>query len=805
MVPTRVENLNSSLSMNHEWAHSIPVGRRSRGALTSLLPVPASRHAAALALGRTPDLDKAKMGLGGSLALPADVVLLLRRSRWAGPVLTVWLVIVGLTSYAQALAATPLEKLVLSPPEPSTVGRFHKAEFSVAWTRQYANPYDPEEVALSLEVTTPSGAKLNVPAFFEQPYERLLLDRSGRKAEWLYPTGQPCWRVRYTPVEVGKHLAAAVLQEPAGVHRSAPVALECVVAPGRGFVRVSKQDARFFELDDGSPFFPIGQNVAFIGESQHLDTERAREVFRKMAAQGANFARVWACAEDWALAIEAKRSAWGRSWGGKTPLVPTPQDGRDDTNRLCIGLGGAQPAQVTVSPTRPLAVKPGVTYRLSGAVMTEAGSGLTIEPATGAASARLGSDTPRQWKVFAHTFETGANQRWLGELRLRCSGGGSVWLRDLSLREAGGGPELLGEADPNRLVRGLYHQHDSQVLDQIVEAAAQHGIYLQLCLLTRDLYRPFLRDPQSPEYRAAVSDAQKFFRHAVARWGYSPQVFAWEYFNENDPNLPSELFHREVGFFLEATDPYRHLRTTSGWGPAPRHWQHPQLDMADLHWYLRPVSKPDWRDEVAAILDRAALLRSHATNKPALLGEFGLADDKWGRSPYMPRDKAGVHFRQALWASAFAGLSGTAMFWWWETLDQNDLYPHYRPLANYLAGVPFTTAAFQSLTLSTEKQARVLAWRGRDQACLWIHHPQATWWNAVAENKPVPHSPEDALTLAGLAPGNYDVEWWDTKSGQVTQRARTGSGAEGLRLAVPPYTGDVACKLVRQREAAPSR
>ena len=52
------------------------------------------------------------------------------------------------------------------------------------------------------------------------------------------------------------------------------------------------------------------------------------------------------------------------------------------------------------------------------------------------------------------------------------------------------------------------------------------------------------------------------------------------------------------------------------------------------------------------------------------MGEFGLAEDKWGRSPYMERDTEGVHFHIALWALAFSGLSGTAMFWWWEPLDQ---------------------------------------------------------------------------------------------------------------------------------------
>jgi hypothetical protein len=700
----------------------------------------------------------------------------------------------------QVTAATfgaTADKLELRPATPGPVGRYAKIEFNLEWSRQYSNPYDPDEVEVALEIKAPSGSTLLVPAFFHQPYEWLAVDRGGRKAEWFYPTGQPGWSARFAPAEVGPYSATAVVKDHAGLTRSKTIAFDSRPAPGKGFIRVSRDDPRFFEHEDGSPFFPIGQNVAFIGESQHLDTGKAATVFEKMAANGANFARVWACAEDWGMAIEARKSAWGRSWSWKPSFVPWP-DQPGLTNRLCIGLGGSKPTTVTLSPSHLLGLKPGLAYVLTGSLITEPGASLVVDLPLGPAPAALRSDSPLKWKAFSHTFTNGAGQRWLGDGRFRAVGEGRVWLRDLSLREAGGGPELLWEADPNRPSRGVYNQLDSFMLDRIVDSAGRHGVYLQLCLLTRDLYRPALGDPQSAAYQAAVTDAKKFFRYAVARWGYSTHVAAWEYFNENDPNLPSERFHRELGKYLERADPYHHLRTTSGWGPAPRHWSHPQLDIADLHWYLRPVSKPDWRDEVAAIIDRAALLRSYATNKPALLGEFGLADDKWGRSPYMPRDRQGVHFHNALWASAFSGLSGTASFWWWETLDQNDLYHHYRPLADFLAGVPFTRAHFQAVVLTTQKQSRVLAWRGRAQACFWLHNPQATWWNRVAEDKTVPVLREDSLLLTGLADGHYRLEWWDPQTGKVVSTRTVSSAAPGLRLELPPYASDLAGKLVRQ-------
>jgi len=678
---------------------------------------------------------------------------------------------------------------------PDQIGQHERIEFALEVQRVFSNPYDPDEAALNVEVTTPSGQKRRVPAFFQQPCEFRLIERGGRKAEWIYPAGPSGWRARFAPEEVGTHTVTATLEDRG---RSAALSFTCVARSGKGYVRVSRSDPRFFEFSDGTSFFPIGQNVAFIGSSQYLDTERAGEVFRKMAGNGANFARVWTCCEDWAMAIEARKSAWGRSWSWNPPFAPIPGGEGYHSDEWCVLLDTATRSNLAVSPSHPVAVRPGTKYQFTGRLRVDAGAGLLLEVNRGSLGDAIRSEKPGQWTTFQRAFTTASNQWWLGDVTLRVSGKGRVWLKQLSLQETDGGPDLLWEADPNRPVRGVYNQPDCFMVDRLVEAAEKHGIYFQLCLFTRDHYRFALADPQSAEYAHAIADAQKLLRYAVARWGWSTHVFAWEYFNENDPGLPTARFHRELGQYLEKVDLYRHLRTTSGWGPAPKHWAHPQLDMADLHWYLRPASKPDWRDEVAAVLDRAALVRSHATNKPAVLGEFGLADDKWGLSPYMKQDKEGVHFHNALWASAFSGLAGTASFWWWETLDPLNAYRHYRPLAEFVRNIPFTTASLKPATLVTEKNSRVLAWLGRDRAWCWIFNPQAAWWNRVVAKQEPGGVEGDSFKLAGMENGAYRVEWWDTRLGKVGREDWATSQDQVLPVALPAYSADIACRISRQ-------
>src|SRR5438045_1590610 len=55
--------------------------------------------------------------------------------------------------------------------------------------------------------------------------------------------------------------------------------------PSRWSIRVSQSDPRFFELQDGTPFFPIGVDV-------HSRDTLAPNFFHSLAAHGANFARI---------------------------------------------------------------------------------------------------------------------------------------------------------------------------------------------------------------------------------------------------------------------------------------------------------------------------------------------------------------------------------------------------------------------------------------------------------------------------------------------------------------------------------
>ena len=79
---------------------------------------------------------------------------------------------------------------------------------------------------------------------------------------------------------------AAVLLSAAAVVRAdeAPERME-------HFVRVSPRDARYFELDDGRPYVPIGLNM--IAPPRGGDIEGLEDWFRTLAVHRGNFVRIW--------------------------------------------------------------------------------------------------------------------------------------------------------------------------------------------------------------------------------------------------------------------------------------------------------------------------------------------------------------------------------------------------------------------------------------------------------------------------------------------------------------------------------
>jgi hypothetical protein len=395
-------------------------------------------------------------------------------------------------------------------PSAKKVGKYEKVEILIKTDSSYENPYNPDEVDLTITLKTPKGEQISLPAFYCQDYERRKFDGRRGRANWYYPIGQGSWKARFAPMQTGTYSATAAIKDNKGTIHSNTVKFDCTPSSNKGFIRAGRKDPRFFEFTEGASFFAIGQNLAFIGEGQYVNLTKAEEIFEKLSSNGANFLRIWTCCKDWAMAIEARKSAWDRSWSRRKITVPIPGSENDPNPRKCVKLEG-DGASINVSPSHPVALRLDTSYVLTGRFMADGPTALRVNLTNANGQQTFDAAPKGKWQKIKIEFTTSQNDFWLGRLALGLVGSGTIWLDNLSLKEAAGGAELLWEADVNRPIRGVYNQLDCFMLDKLIESAEQNGIYLYH---QRPLYEFTL---QGKKFRISAGHRRRQKVHALCR------------------------------------------------------------------------------------------------------------------------------------------------------------------------------------------------------------------------------------------------------------------------------------------------
>ena len=164
--------------------------------------------------------------------------------------------LLALTAVTAALAAD------------KSVALYQRFEQSFESGANYANP--PQEAALTATFTSPTGAKLKIPGFWD---------------------GGKTWRVRFAPNQTGNWIFQTTCSDASnnGLHKQSGQ-FNVTAASGNtalaqhGPIRVSDDD-RHFAQQDGTPFFWVGDtawNGPLLSSKSDWDLylkERARQNF----------------------------------------------------------------------------------------------------------------------------------------------------------------------------------------------------------------------------------------------------------------------------------------------------------------------------------------------------------------------------------------------------------------------------------------------------------------------------------------------------------------------------------------------
>ena len=181
---------------------------------------------------------------------------------------------------------------------------------------RYREPFVTNTVHLTAHIERPDGGTDTVDGFYTRDYYRVLQHTGER----VIPQGRPYWEVRYTPRMEGRHTVTLHVRDTHGTADWGPATFTAGPPASPGFIRVSREDPRFFEFDNGDPFFSVGYNIRSPYDTRvdhnfpwmHRWEEGSAAYFRhfeKMHRYGLNLAEIWTAA--WSLGLE-----WTPRWRG---------------------------------------------------------------------------------------------------------------------------------------------------------------------------------------------------------------------------------------------------------------------------------------------------------------------------------------------------------------------------------------------------------------------------------------------------------------------------------------------------------
>ena len=164
--------------------------------------------------------------------------------------------------YTRLLLVLSLALLGCGPGDDVTLSVWERLERTLPIAVEAANPFDPNEVAVDVELIGPGGRRKTVPAFL---YEGFTRSQSSSGSEVLAADGSREWRFRFTPTRPGvwrwRWLRVTAGGEEAGEWECFRV-LPNLDPERHGFLRIP-DGAKHLEFEDGTPFFAVGENLSW--------------------------------------------------------------------------------------------------------------------------------------------------------------------------------------------------------------------------------------------------------------------------------------------------------------------------------------------------------------------------------------------------------------------------------------------------------------------------------------------------------------------------------------------------------------
>ncbi|UTW61373.1 DUF5060 domain-containing protein [bacterium SCSIO 12741] len=325
-------------------------------------------------------------------------------------------------------------------------------------------------------------------------------------------------------------------------------------------------------------------------------------------------------------------------------------------------------------------------------------------------------------------------------------------------------------------------------------------------------------------------------RYIIDRYGYSTQVIQWEIFNEidqiwNEGHITSAdiphlvTWHNAMASIVRDHDVYNRALGTSYIGFEDEVGAHqlgmdPSMDLVSLHVYLNQWENRS-PDQIfyspANFSTKISLLRQKFPGKPVCLNEMGSL--QMNGMPfsmnYTEYDPHGFSIHTDIWTSFFDADLGAGMNWTVEHFISRTSSFHgalnnlvqFRGLRSFVDQVPAKKGVKREVVHEENYFLRWLT-TPENQIFGWYQDKAGTINNLIRSGstglnassapvmEPYVHTPNSANRPSFKANGyfsvsipipyaNYEIKWYDTRTGNLIQTDRQVGGCNELNLSLP--------------------
>jgi len=186
------------------------------------------------------------------------------------------------------------------------VGKYHKLEIGFRLDKELerevenfitkrdkgVNPFDPEQINVSIKLTAPDGKVVNTNGFYYLPYFKDMFNDG-----WKPDTTSFKFRLRFAPDQVGKWEGVVEVFK-AGIRTAkSSFSFSCVESGHKGVLKTSKTgtlaDRYMYESETGNTFIPIGHNISTRGYDVKLYRNNLHKKWiNELSDNGGNFFRM---------------------------------------------------------------------------------------------------------------------------------------------------------------------------------------------------------------------------------------------------------------------------------------------------------------------------------------------------------------------------------------------------------------------------------------------------------------------------------------------------------------------------------